>query len=178
VVFEQAILRRAQHFGKGVAGAYYGSLFIKIRKIHNTLLIKVVGVKPMQLPDISRGTIIGNIGMGLQLRKKDAFFITHVSAGKVCEPAQAHRRRKLAGTSGKPSQFGVFGQNARYRCRVQRILRHLYQPLLLLKVCGHHRAPVTFHACNGRSLNSCIAVIGGASGITRHDQRMVVLARQ
>ena len=64
VVFEQAILRRAQHFGKGVAGAYYGSLFIKIRKIHNTLLIKVVGVKPMQLPDISRGTIIGNIEMG------------------------------------------------------------------------------------------------------------------
>jgi hypothetical protein len=72
----------------------------------------------------------------------------------------------------------MLGQNTVHRYRVQRILRHLYQPLLLLKVCGHHRAPVTFHARNGCSLNSCIAVIGGPSRITRHDQRMVVLARQ
>jgi hypothetical protein len=45
--------------------------------------------------------IIGNIGMRLQLRKKDTFFVTHVSAGKVCEPAQACRRLKLAWAAGK-----------------------------------------------------------------------------
>jgi hypothetical protein len=112
----------------------------------------------------------------MQLRKKDAFLVTHMSAGKVCELAQARCWLKLTGTTDKPSQFRMLGQNSGHGFRVQRIFRHSYQPLLLLKVCGHHRVPMIFHTRNGGGHDDCIVIIGCTPCVACHNQRMMMLA--
>ena len=117
------------------------------------------------------------LNIRLKLWKKYAFFVGHVRADQLAEPAQPRPRLKRTRSCSEHAQFRMFGKNACHGVRVELLPGATYQPFLLDEVRGHAQAPVLFHACEGFQPNRAVSPDGGALGVTPYNESAVMIAR-